>query len=124
MTPLEIALTNGEDHVVRLAVEGEVDTSTSAQLLDSVLSAAVAHDQHHIVIDLRDVGFIDSSGLDAIVQANRRVRDLNAHLVICNPSRTLRRMFEVTGLDDVLDVRPEWAATSLSCTTEPRTPRA
>lgn len=119
MTPFEIAVTNGGDRVVRLAVEGEIDMSTSPQLLDSVLSVALAHDRHHIVMDLRDVRFLDSSGLAAIVQANKSVRDLNAHLILCNPSRTVRRMFEVTGLDDVLDVRNGWAATSPTAASEP-----
>ena len=111
MAPLEIAVTNGDNHVLQLAVAGEVDMSTSPKLLDAVLSAAVVSEQHHIVIDLRDVSLIDSSGLDAIVHAVRRVRDLKAHLIICNPSHAVQRMFELTGLDDVLDVRPVWRRT-------------
>ena len=87
--------------------------STAPQLLDSAWCAAVAHERHNIVLDMRDVTFIDSAGLGAIVRANQCVRSLGAHLIVCNPSRTLQRMFEVTGLDDQLDVRPVWAADSL-----------
>ena len=61
---------------------------------------------------------LDSAGLNAIVSADRWVRDLNAHLVVCNPSRTVQLMIELAGLDDRLDVRPCWAASSL--TPDPR----
>ena len=88
--------------------------STAPQLLDSLLCAAVAHDRHDIVVDLRDVGFMDSAGLNAIVLADRRLQDLNANLIVSNPSRSVQLMIEVTGLDDVLDVRPSWAASSLT----------
>lgn len=118
MASFEIAVACAGDRVVRLAIEGEVDMSTAPQVLDSVLCAAVAHDRHDIVVDLRDVGFMDSAGLDALVVADRRLRELDAHLIVSNPSRTVQLMIEVTGLDEVLDVRPGGAARSL--TPDPR----
>jgi anti-sigma B factor antagonist len=115
----EIAVGNGGDHVVRLAVRGEIDLSTGPELFESVVCAAAAHDRHHIVLDLRDVDFIDSEGLSSILRADRRARELNAHLILCNPSETVQRVFEVTGLDDLLDIRPGWAAPHLTATQTP-----
>ena len=114
MASFEIAVACSGDHVVRLAVHGEVDMSTAPQLLDSVLCAAVTHDRHDIVVDLRDVSFMDSAGLNAIVLADRRLRDLDTNLIVSNPSRTVQLMIEVTDLDDILDVRPCWAASRLN----------
>ncbi len=105
MTSFEINVANGGDHVVRLAVEGEVNASTAPHLLGSMLYAAAAHDRRNIVLDLRDVSSIDGAGLDAIVRVNRYIRDLDSHLIICNPSRTIECTFDGARLDGSLDVR-------------------
>ena len=71
-------------------------------------------DRHDIVVDLRDVSFIDSVGLNALVRADRAVRTFDAHLIVANPSKRLQGLFAVTGLDDQLDVRCGWAASRIS----------
>jgi anti-sigma B factor antagonist len=101
-----VAATNG---VLRLEVDGEIDTSSAPGLLDSVLCAALASDHRQVVIDLRHVTFIDSTGLGAIIETNRQLRGQGAHLVIVRPSGLVRRLFEITGLDSILDLRPDWA---------------
>jgi anti-anti-sigma factor len=88
--------------------------STAPQLVDWLWCTALVHEQHHIVLDLQKVTFLDCAGLSAIVQADRCVRTVNAHLIICSPPGTVQRLFEVTGLDDSLDVRPSWAVNSLT----------
>jgi anti-anti-sigma factor len=55
------------------------------------------------------VGVIDSCGFDALIEMHRRVRDGGAHLVIVRPSGLIRRLFEMTGLDSMLDLRPDWS---------------
>jgi anti-sigma B factor antagonist len=114
MDSFRIAVVSADDHVVRLEVAGEVDMSTAPQLLDSLWCTALVHEQHHIVVDLRKVTFIDCAGLSAIVQADQRVRTVNAHLIVCGAPGTVQRLFEVTGLDGSLDVRPSWAVDSLT----------
>jgi anti-anti-sigma factor len=100
-----VAATNG---VLQLEVDGEIDLSSAPGLLDSVLCAALASDHRQVVIDLHRVSFIDSSGLAAIIETNRRLRDDGSHLVLTRPSPLVRQLFEMTGLDEVLDLRPTW----------------
>src|SRR5688572_23263251 len=71
-----VAATNG---VLQLEVDGEIDLSSAPGLLDSVLCAALASDHRQVVIDLHRVSFIDSSGLAAIIETNRRLRDDGSH---------------------------------------------
>ena len=52
-----------------------------------------------IVIDLGAVEFIDSSGLGLLVNVQRRVEHVTAHLVIVEPAERVRRVFEITRLD-------------------------
>jgi anti-sigma B factor antagonist len=98
-----------DGHVV-VQVEGEVDAATSPQLLDSLLCASAAHGPCNVVVDLRDVVLMDASGVNALVGADRGLRDDGSHLVVCGPSQRLTRLLELSEVGDYLDVRPAWAA--------------
>jgi anti-sigma B factor antagonist len=106
---LEIDVVEATDAVLRLEVDGEVDVSSAPGLLDSILCAALASDHRQVVIDLRHVTFVDSTGLGALIETHRRLSRNGSHLVIVRPSGLVRRLFEATGLDSVLDVRPDWS---------------
>ena len=96
---------DGGDVVV--AVRGELDVLTAPFLWEQ-MEPALLGVTGRLVFDFADMGFIDSMGLGVIVRAQSRlrgeaperqviVRHLNAHA---------RKVFEITGLDRVLDVQP------------------
>ena len=107
MDRFEIVVACADDHLVRLEVNGEVDMSTGPQLLDAVVSAALVHERHHIVVDLRNVTFLDCSGLRLLYRARGRVLDQGGHLhLVCTHPLTLRILLQ--GYTTVLRLR--WMA--------------
>ena len=60
-----------------------------------------------VVLDLRNLSFMDSTGLRLIVVAERRARESGHRLVIVEGPPWVQRLFEVTGLDTWLDVRSD-----------------
>jgi anti-sigma B factor antagonist len=62
------------------------------------------------VVDLTGVAFMDSTALGTLVGAVRRVREVGGEFRIVLPESPARRIFEITGLEDVLDVHPSRAA--------------
>jgi anti-anti-sigma factor len=110
--PFELLVSSVQGHL-GVQLEGEVDMDSSEQLLDSLLCASTAHGPCNVVVDLRDVTFMDSSGIQALVRADQALRDDGSHLVLCGPSRMVRRLLELCGVGDYLDVRPAWAAIAL-----------
>jgi anti-anti-sigma factor len=114
MSLFEISVVDAGRGVVRMELEGEIDMSVAPELLDTVLCAAIAHERHNIVLDLQNVYFMDPAGVQALVEADRRLRDETSHLVICNPSTNVLTVLEATGVADQLDVRPCWLASSLT----------
>jgi anti-anti-sigma factor len=56
---------------VTIAVAGEVDMATASQLADCLLD----HVDADVVVDLSRVTFLDSAGLNVLVQAYKRVRE-------------------------------------------------
>jgi anti-anti-sigma factor len=102
--PLEIEIQNsGERTLVTLS--GELDASTASFLYDKLSDLEVENVQH-VVLDLAQVTFMDSTGLGVIMTEHKRLQHSEGSLTIFAPPSSVRRLFEITGLDGVLDVVP------------------
>lgn len=99
---LDIRVDEGDDQAV-IYLDGELDPHT-APLLQEELDRLVAKGSTKIVLDMSALRFIDSSGLRVVISAHRRVRDAGGHLALRSPSDTARRLLEITGLTDHIDV--------------------
>ena len=103
MTPVEIrvppfhleSITAGADCAV-LRVAGEVDVYTAPQLRERVIGL-LAGGVRHIVADLREVDFLDSTGLGALVGSLRRLRQQDGSLKLVT-SGAILKIFGLTGL--------------------------
>lgn len=81
-----------------IAVAGELDVATAPLLIDAI--AAITHGP--VTIDLEEVGFIDSSGLGAVVAAHQRLAAAGRRLEITGRSPMVARVFEVSGVEEIL----------------------
>lgn len=63
-----------------------------------------------VVLDLSRMRFINSSGLGAIANMSMRLRKRGGNLIIISPNRELTQVFEVTKLDQVLNIVKDRAA--------------
>jgi len=84
-----------------IEVVGEVDAATVAQL-----SAYIEREHPDaglpLVLDLSGVSFMDSSGLHVLVQQHQRQEEHGAGLYLAAPHARVRRILELTGVDQVL----------------------
>jgi anti-sigma B factor antagonist len=86
-----------------VAVGGEIDVYTAPKLRDCVTDL-VADGVYHIVIDMEDVEFLDSTGLGVLVGGLKKVRAHDGSLeLICNQDRLLK-IFRITGLAKVFTI--------------------
>jgi stage II sporulation protein AA (anti-sigma F factor antagonist) len=93
-------------------VAGEVDLSTVGGLYDQF--AALSHEGvRHVCLNLAEVTYMDSTGLSVVVAEHKRVESMGGELIIFSPRAMVRRLFDVTGLNGYLNVRPMSAAGSL-----------
>lgn len=84
-------------------VGGELDLYTAPSFRESVLEAAGDTDPPKVIVDFRALGFIDSSGLGAIVACLKHLRERGGDLALVAPEGSgLRRLLDLTGLDRVL----------------------
>jgi len=87
-----------------LVVHGELDLATVDGLRDQ-LSAVMLEAHSPAYVDLSGVTFLDSSSIAVLVDAHRLAPTHGSELVIVAPSPACRRVFDILGLDDVLNIR-------------------
>jgi anti-sigma B factor antagonist len=95
-------LTLSTDHVGERAVvtvTGELD-AYSAPSLEEEASRLLGENVSDLVFDLSGTRFLDSSGLRAILTAQRRLADRDGKLSLRAPSEPVRRLLDITGLTD------------------------
>jgi anti-sigma B factor antagonist len=89
-------------HVIEL--DGDIDLN-SARELRAHFVERITDPATRVVVDLTGVDFIDSSGLGALVGGWQIVRG-HGSFRIAGANRTVRRVLEITGMDDVFPLFP------------------
>jgi anti-sigma B factor antagonist len=92
-----------QTHVV--AVRGEIDLFTAPEFKQHV-SAPIDAGVPHVVVDLSQTTFIDSSSLGVLIGAHRRLKLRGGSLVIVCENEPIIKTFRITGLDGVFTLVP------------------
>jgi anti-anti-sigma factor len=101
-SPLQVSRSD-DGRVVRLMLSGELDMS-SATSLELELQTVEARMPPVIVLDLAHLRFMGVSGLRAILDAARRARREGRQLVVTNPVPHILRLFELTAIDQSVEL--------------------
>lgn len=90
-----------ENGIASVALRGELDLS-GAPLLERSLLDVEQHTPGRLVIDLRELQFIDSTGLRLLLAANARAQQRGGELVLRPGEPSVQRVFDLTGALEVL----------------------
>ena len=92
------------DGRAHLALRGELDLATAPEL-EELLNARVDSGQE-VVVDLRGLEFMDSSGIRVLVAAHARAGRTGTRVVVVRPGRdsAVAKIVEVSGLDGELNI--------------------
>ncbi len=101
---LSISIQKISQHAV-VTLGGELDLATVGEVY-AEFNALVQEGICHISLDLSGLEFVDSTGLSAFVTEHNRVEGMGGELIIFSPRPRVRRLFEVSGLSNLLDIRP------------------
>ena len=95
--------TDREGDRVRLVLVGELDIA-STETLEHELEGLEGDSPGTLVLDLRGVEFIDSTGLRAVIAADEHARAKGRRFVVVRGSNAVDRLFNVTQLDRRLEI--------------------
>jgi anti-sigma B factor antagonist len=93
------------DHAV-VTVIGDVQLGTS-QTLTSHLDRAFGLTHTAVIVDMTEVGFCDSSGLNVFATALRRARAQGVVLLAYGLTVRVKRVFTITGLNREIHLHPD-----------------
>jgi anti-anti-sigma factor len=100
--PVEIRTDRVADAVV-IRVAGEIDLASAPELGRAL--EADPGDARYVVVDLSAVGFLDSSVLNVLVRGRGDAADRGIEFRVVSPAdHAVRKVFEITRLNDVLGV--------------------
>jgi anti-sigma B factor antagonist len=84
-----------------VAVKGELDIATLPEFGEVVRSLR-SPDLERLVVDLREVSFLDSMSIELLLRLHTELAEAGAELLVVRGPRAVHRVFELTGLDGVL----------------------
>ena len=82
---------------------GILDGNQAGQFRQEI-AEAVQGGSEVIIVDFKDVTFMDSSGLGALVLSLKTVRSAGAKLFICSINDQIKMLFELTNMDRVFEI--------------------
>ena len=91
------------ENVTILELAGSLDVSNAHQLRQAMIEA-ISEESAQLVVNLRDLYFIDSSGLAALVLGLKRAREYEGNLCLCSLQSPVRMIFEMTRFDKVFEI--------------------
>ncbi|MBE5881742.1 MAG: STAS domain-containing protein [Lachnospiraceae bacterium] len=92
-----------EDGKKWFILDGRLDT-TAAPQLGSVLEEELKDDVKEVVIDMDRCGYVASSGLRVILQAQKSMNRVGGSMVVKNVNETVMEVFEMTGFSSILTI--------------------
>jgi anti-sigma B factor antagonist len=102
--PLAINLESDGDGTVRATISGQIDRAGTPAIRGCLAQAKARHGPRDMILDLRGVEFIDSSGLHMLLQTHQELHGEQSMLVLLAPEEPVRGLLALTGLDRYLTV--------------------
>lgn len=99
---MDITTTRESVHLI-VSVEGRVDGVNAAEF-HVALESAIRPDDRGVVMDMENLRYISSAGLNVILSVARAVRSRNGRLVGCSLSGPVREVFAISGFDRIVSL--------------------
>ena len=97
------------DDAVILRPVGRLDSSTMPVVQDRVLSV-LARRPKHLVIDFRDLDYVNSTGLRVMLMAAKKLKADNGRFTLCGMKANVREVFEISGFHKIIEIIDDCAA--------------
>ena len=98
---MEISINHGADLVISL--QGRLDTVTSVEFTDALAKEEIK--EAKVIIDMKELEYISSAGLRALLALKKNLASQNKELEIHNLNPVCQEVFKVTGFNNVLTVK-------------------
>ena len=104
ISPASMQLTTKDDgHVTILTVDGDLVIGESESLFKKTITRLLETGKVNLLVDMRRVGFLDSSGLGALVRAMTMSQKEGGQTKLLGAGPQVKKLLEMTKLDSVFE---------------------
>lgn len=93
-----------KDHVLIIRLVGELDHHTAELVREQVEEKMESSEIQHILLNLEELTFMDSSGLGVILGRYKQIAQRGGQMIICAISPMVYRLFEMSGMFKILKI--------------------
>jgi len=86
-------------------ITGEIDIYTAPKLKRELLNLT-KNSGVTVNVDMDNVNYMDSTGLGVFISAVKSTKENNSYLKLVNLHERVLRLFEITGLIEIMDIQP------------------
>ncbi len=99
---MEISVEKKRGVAIVSLMDGHLDASNAEEFRNAM--APVLEQEPHVVFDLCAVGFIDSSGLGALLSCLRQLNSRGGELKLCGMTKPVQVLFELVRMNRVFEI--------------------
>jgi anti-sigma B factor antagonist len=92
-----------EDKEIFVSVSGEIDAYTAPKLREELLPLTEGKNKI-ITVNLKDVSYMDSTGLGVFVGLLKQLNNNEGELKLVELSERMKRLFKITGLSTIMNI--------------------
>ena len=108
---IDVSYRGKKDEIAVITAKGYVDTNTKEEL-EEILLNQIAQDKYKIVIDLKKISYVNSSGWGVFLREIKEIREKKGDLVLVNMTPDVYDVFETMELSKIIkyfdNVKKRW----------------
>lgn len=99
-------VSSDESDTLTVILNGEIDHHSAQNIREEIDRQIFAHRAKTVLLDLKNVGFMDSSGLGLILGRYTHAKEAGGVLKVLNPGASAQRVMKLAGTDKIIPI--EW----------------
>ena len=101
---MEIKTTKKLENIIA-DLYGEIDQSCTEYIKDKIQAELMIRGVRNLIINLRNVTFMDSSGIGMILGRYKYLKSSGGKLILCGVGQNLRRILSVSGVSGIIPIK-------------------
>jgi anti-sigma B factor antagonist len=93
-----------EDKYILIYLAGPIDAKSAIEIEDELERIVFFHSDKDIILNLKDVKYMSSSGLRIFIALKNNLIDTNQKLKLCAPQDNVSKIFEITRVAELFEI--------------------
>lgn len=92
---------------LRISLSGELDHHGAKEVMTAAASVLDEHVPRSCVIDMKDVSFMDSSGIALILNVNKKMNNIGGRLAVANVAKQPMKVIRASGIERIINIKEQ-----------------